>query len=385
MEPEQIEKQIAWLDEQRRKDSEAITRLTERLSSAEENVSKQTMQVQELSSEIARLAALATRIHQMDEALTKHRKEVSRQLSDSEKERSKKEKTLEDLRASDEKALAKKLDDLRSDVSAIEKIEGEFDSYKEEDIRISRALDTLSKQLEDFKIQEDNRTHSMASLEEGRKKDANRVVELQTEMSELRVKADTLRGELDSAGDRIRRNEVQISELEVGDKERSESQMLWMEQQGLRFVEFERSWKLWETRFEEFERQARDLDERMLSYEETYRGLKQLSRDFDEVRERLERRIQEVTEMHRLNADRLQQEWATSQADDQKRWNTYKLTTDEQWREHSRLHEKITAQLQLIDENLADALQRLMELQEADQQRLSTMIAFLQEWSREGG
>jgi chromosome segregation ATPase len=385
MEPEQIEKQLAWLDEQRRKDTETITRLVERLSSAEENVSKQNMQLQELSSEIARLAALATRIHQMDEALTKHRQEVSRQLSDSEKSRSKKEKALDDLRATDQRALAKKLDDLRLDVAEIEKIEGELVSHKKEDIRISRTLNALSKQLEDFKTQEDNRAHSMASLEEGRKKDANRVVELQTEMSELRMKADTLRGELDSAGDRIRRNEVQISELEVGDKERNESQMLWMEQQGLKIVEFERSWKLWETRFEEFERQARDLDERMLSYEETYRGLKQLSRDFDEVRERLERRIQEVTEMHRLNADRLQQEWASFQADDQKRWNTYKLTTDEQWREHSRLHEKMTAQLQLIDENLADALQRLMELQEADQQRLNTMIAFLQEWSREGG
>jgi chromosome segregation ATPase len=383
MESEQIDKQLAWLDEQRRKDSDVINRLTERLTSAEENVSNQNLQLQEMSSELARLAALATRIHQMDEALTKHRQEVSRQLKDSEKLRSKKEKALEKLRVSDQKALAKKLDDVRSDVSEIDRIEGELDSHKKEEIRISRTLDALNTQLEDYKALDENRAHTMASLEEVRRKDSNRIGELQAEMSELRVKSDTLRGEFESAGDRIRRNEVRISEIEVGEKERSETQMLWVEQQGLKFVEFERSWKLWETRFEEFERQAKDLDERMLSYEETYRGLKQLSREFNEGRERLERRIQEVTEMHRLNADRLQQEWATFLADDQKRWNTYKLTTDEQWREHTRLHEKMSGKIQLLEENTGDALQQLLELHEADQRRLSTMLTALQEWASE--
>ena len=54
--------------------------------------------------------------------------------------------------------------------------------------------------------------------------------------------------------------------------------------------------------------------------EETQRAVKRSQDSFDDINRRLERRINEITEIQRLAEDRFRQEWVTFRADDQKRW-----------------------------------------------------------------
>jgi len=383
MKPEQIEKRLSWLDEQHRKDRETIHRLTERLTVTEENLSKQSRQFQEISSEMARLAGMTARIHKVDEAISKHRQEISRQLGESEKRRTEKEKTIDDLRKADHRTLATQIEKLRDEIQVIDEIQQTLDNRREEEIRISRNIDTLEKQLEDFIAKDEGRARAIISIEEGRKQDGRRMGEMQAYTSDLRMKVDNLQGGLDTNEDSIRRLNVQLTDLTTNESERREIQSLWIEQQNLKLVEFERSWKEWEKRFDQFEKRATDLDERMLSYEETYRALKQMRLELDEMLERLERRINEITEMQRLAEDRLKQEWSGFQSDDQKRWNTYKLTIDEHWREHNRMHEKLDPELEIIRENASEALRLIGEIKEMDQQRMLEIYDVLRVWATE--
>ena len=383
MEPEQIENRLTWMDEQRRKDSETIHRLKERLTVAEESLSKQSQQFKEISSEVARLAGLTTRIHQVDESMSKHRQEVSRQLGEAENQRTEKEKALEELRKVDHRTLAMRIDEFRKEIEVLGEIQQTLENRREEEIRITHKLDAFEKRLEDLVAKDEDRARTLISLEEGRKQDGRRVGELQSSTSDLRIKIDNLHGGLDTTEDRIRRLEVQLSDLTASESERREIQSLWIEQQNLKLVEFERGWKEWERSFDQFLQKATDFDERMLSYKETYRGLKQMRLDLDKVLERLERRINEITEMQRLAEDRLKQEWSGFQSDDQKRWNTYKLTIDEHWREHNRVHEKFYPELEIIKEKATEALRLIGEIKEMDQQRMLEIYDVLREWATE--
>jgi uncharacterized protein YukE len=383
MEPKQIETQLSWLDEQRRKDNETINRLTEQFLATEGRLDSQTKQLQDLSSEIARLAGLTTRIHQMDESLGKQRKDFSRQLEEAEERRTEKEKALREILKADQLALMKQVDDLRSNIEVLDEFKQALNDRREEEIRITSEVDSLEKRIEDLDAKDEARTRSIISLEEGRKQNSRRLGELQTETSEILKRIEKLRGGLDSTEDRVRRIEIQVSDLVASDNERRESQVVVLDQQNLKIAEFERIWQGWEKRLKEFEEKAVDLDERMLTYEEVYRSLKQMQRELDEVVDRLERRINEITEMQRLADDRMKQEWSSFQADDQKRWNTFKLTADEGWREHDRLHEKIVSQLQLLEENVSDLLHRLSEIQETDQQRVLEIHNLFREWVTE--
>lgn len=383
MEPEQIEKKLSWLDEQHRKDSEAINRLTERLTSIEESISRQSQQFEEISSEVTRLAGLAKSVQQMDDSLAKQRQDISRQLQDAAEKRSEKEKLLEDVRKADHKVITGKLDDLLAKYGVVEKIEHGLDNQRDEGIRVSSTVDTLEKRVDDLTVKDEDRERAIISLQEGRNQDARSLGELQAKAADTRKMVGTLRGELDSDENRIRRLEVQVSDLSASEQERQEAHELWTEQQNRKQVEFERIWKEWEKRFAQIEKLATDFEERMVSYEETYRSIKQLQSDLDDVLQRLERRINEITEMQNLVGDRMKQDWSSFQMDDQKRWSTYKLTADEQWRDHNRIHDKIGSQLQILEENTSDAVRKISEFKETGLPLIIEVLSMLRTWVAE--
>lgn len=383
MQAEQIEKRLAWLDEQRREDADSLSRITEKLGRIEETLASHGQQFQDLSSEVTRLAALATRIHQMDETLTKHRQEVSRQLEDFEERRSEKDQMLEDIRTADRKQVAQSLDEIRKDLSRIEAVEKTLETRREEQVRLSGAIGDIRQRMEDLEAHDDQRRSTLAGFEENLKQASKRVAEVSSETLEFRKRVDSLRGDFDSLEDRLRRVEVRTSEIAAGEKERRDAQNLWEEQQKLKLIEFEKAWSEWQERFTAFEKQADDLDERMIAYEETYRSLTKLQNQLDDVLERLERRIHEVTEMQRLSEDRIKQDWGTFQAEDQKRWSTLKLTVDEQWRDHHRHHEKVEDKLQNLDDDVQEALEKLSDWAGTDQQRLKELLATLRDWAAE--
>lgn len=381
MKPEQIEKQVSWLDEQRRKDSETITSLKDRLSASEETMKMLEKQIRDLSSDVARLAALASQIQQFNDALIKQREDFFRQLTSQSDAHTKREKHLETLRKKDYEEITKNMAEFREEVGRIEEFEQGIEVRKHEEIRITRAMDDLEKRLESIELLEEEHSRTFLSMEEMKKIDAKKIAELQTETNGLRMRLDTFQGEHDIVEDRVRRQENRLSELIANEGIRSEAQNIWMEKQELRLLAFEKEWKNWQKRFDAFEQQAKDIDERLLRYDENYRSMKQTRGELDQMLERIERRIKEVSEMHRISEDRMKQEWTNFQADDQKRWNTYKLTSDEQWRDHQRTHEKSREEIDHIQENLADGLAAISQFSESSQRRIMDLFAAVKEWA----
>jgi len=334
-------------------------------------------------SEITRLAALAGRINQFDEALAKHRVEVSRHIEQSEKRRSEKEARQEDIRKRDQAATAKELASLRTGLSRVDELERALEARREEDIRLTRSIREIGERLEDLSTKEEGQARDLAALEEGRKQDARRVADLESGLAGLSSKVDGLHGELDAAADRTRRLEIQLAELASAENERSEGQTVFLEQQSIKMAEFGRLMNEWHQSIEKFEAREVRLDDQARLFDESLRSLKQSRSDLDTMLERLERRIAEISEIQRLADDRMRQEWSNFQADDQKRWNAYKLTFDEHWREHDRLHDRMAQTLESQGEDLAQAMTTLVELGAVDRQRLMDLLALVREWASE--
>ena len=97
VETERYDKRLEWLDEQRRKDAETISRLGERLSAFEKALEGHDQQMKSIASELARIAALAPRLDAFDAALSKHRKDVSRQFDEGQKRLISRQKDLEGM------------------------------------------------------------------------------------------------------------------------------------------------------------------------------------------------------------------------------------------------------------------------------------------------
>ncbi len=73
MDIEQLQKRIQWVEEDRRKEKDAIALLENKLVSLEGSLAASLQQGKDLSSEITRLSAIIVRMDQYDQALIKTR------------------------------------------------------------------------------------------------------------------------------------------------------------------------------------------------------------------------------------------------------------------------------------------------------------------------
>lgn len=383
METEQIDKRVSWLDEQRRKDAEELTRLEERLEALDQSANQQAKQLRDLAGELARISALEARIRQFDETIAKHRSEILQQLETQDERRIAREKQLESMRSIDQKKGVEQVDELRAKLKVLDPISDALETRKKEEMRISRAADILDKKVDQIATDIDGEKRSVAGIREARDKDSLRINELEARVSALVKKVDELRGFIDASEDQLRKLAIRSGELELSERELRQSQNLWTEQQSARLAEFERAWNAWEKRFADFEIQSDQLQERMESYEETHRGVRLLRDELKDVIERLDRRIAEVSEIQRLSEDRFKQEWSTFQADEQKRWSSFKLSSDEQWKEHERQHRPIPEQIKELQDRLESSMASIDELDRLSKGRITDLVAMMQDWEAE--
>ena len=383
METEQIDKRVSWLDEQRRKDAQEVTRLEELLDALNDSARQQSQQLRDLAGEVARIPALEARIRQYDETIAKHRSEILHQLDTQDERRIAREKQLESLRTIDQKKVAEEVQELRDRLKDLDRIDEAFEARKREELRISRAIDGIEKKISQAAAAIDGEQLTVSGIKEAGEKNNQRINELENRGSSMSKRVDELHSLIDFMEDQLRKLATRAEMVEVSEKELRQSQNLWTEQQAAKLAEFERAWIAWEKRFAEFEIQSDDLKERIESYEETHRSLRLLRDELHDVVERLNRRIEEVSEIQRLSEDRFKQDWSTFQADVQKRWSSFRLSSEEQWKEHERKHGSMSEQLSELQGRLKSAELGFEELDRLSKGRISDLVTLVQEWGAE--
>lgn len=383
METEQIDKRVSWLDEQRRKDALEVSRLEDLLEALNESARQQSQQLRDLAGEVARIPALEARIRQYDETIANHRSEILQQLDTQDERRIAREKQLESLRSIDQKKVAEEVDELRNKLKALDRIDEALNVRRREELRISRTMDGIETKINQATTASENEQRTVSGIKEAGEKNNQRINELENRGSSVSKSVDELRSLINSLEDQLQKLSARAEVVELGERELRQSQNLWMEQQAARLAEFERAWIAWEKRFADFEIQSDDLKERIESYEETHRSLRLLRDELNDVVERLNRRIEEVSEIQRLSEDRFKQEWSTFQADIQKRWSSFKLSSEEQWKEHGRKHETNSDQLEQLLARSDTALSSIEQLDRSSKERISDLLALVQEWGAE--
>ncbi len=172
----------------------------------------------------------------------------------------------------------------------------------------------------------------------------------------------------------MRKLENRIKDLIESESERRESQMAFIEKINMAQVDRDRVFKEWSERFEKMEQITSGIGEEITDLGETHRSVKKSQDALDDVTQRFERRINEITEVQRLNEDRFRQEWTTFKSDDQKRWTNYTLAQEEQHREMNRELESIADQISPLEEILEEMQDNLQQLGRNDIKRMQALI-----------
>jgi chromosome segregation ATPase len=380
MELEQIQKTVDWLDEEHRKDKTRLGAVEERVNAVEGNVPPLAHQIKDLGSEITRLSAIVARMDHFDDALLQSRVETKQYFEELERQFKKREEESEKVRRVEIRSLDTSLAELRKELEPIPELKRSLKARVEEESRLGRLIDEVRGRIETVRRTEEEYTRTYRLLDDGRRQDAKRLTDLQGELASVRKRVDEFRGQLELNSNSVKKAETRLGELMAIENERRDAQAAFLENQALQQVERERVWKDWQTRFDTIETQTADVESNLQVLDATHRAVKRSQQSVDEVAQKVERRLNEITEIQRLSEERFRQEWVTFKADDQKRWTNYTLTLEEQRTESIRQYEKLAERVTHMEDNLQEVQDLVHQISELTEKRLQSLLAVAHEW-----
>ncbi|MEL7625366.1 MAG: hypothetical protein AAGU15_00710 [Anaerolineaceae bacterium] len=347
---EQLEKRVEWLDNERRNDKTNLASLQNRLTILEGenmNLRKQIKELEVLinrnSTQIASMDKYDNRIERLNIDLTKQVREVNERAESNLNEAQKKTKIEVD-------SIKKNIAELYPLMDMFEPIRADITSLKAEDSRLARLNEELKGKIQDVGRFDEDYRRSLHLLEEGRRQEAKRITDLQGEVASVRKRLEETRGRFDSFSDSFRTFDTRIAEIQNNEKDRRENQSQFIDRVNSSLVEKDKVFANWEKRFDEIHQFNANLGSQIETLEKIRLSVTKSVQASNETSQRFERRINEITELQRLNDDRYRQEWANFKSDDVKRWTNYMLAQEELSRETTQQFADLVKQLQELDD-----------------------------------
>lgn len=380
MELEQILKQLDWMDEERRKDKSLITALQERIQAHDGGLDAINQRIQLLDDETTRLSTLIGRVSQYEEELRQQRIDNRRMVDASEKKVYKSQGEIEKVFRIELQTLVKEVLVLRGQYEQVTELRRTMQSKSEEQLRLSQTVEEMRSKVTNIDRSYEEYNHSYRVMEDSRRQDAKRLADLQGEVTALRKRSEEMRSQDEMLSANLAKLESRINEIVATDNERREAQQSFLEQQKVIQVERDRAWKEWMVRAEAFEKQAADVEVQLNDLDATHRAVKRSQEELEALTERVERRINEITEMQRLSEERFRNEWTTFKSDDQKRWANYTLNQDNVRNDAGRQIEKLIERVVKLEDHLQETRDTLYQLNELTEKGLQTALSLSHDW-----
>lgn len=380
MELDEIVKRLEKMDSELRSNKSQQATLENRIVQLESENHELASELKKTGSELTRLKTMQAKFGQVDKELSQIRVDFRRELDALEKLRLEREEDQKKSHQGEMAQVTKGLGDIRKYHEAILDLKKAIKLRAEEDLRLEKLIGKIGDDTRSALYQDEDYRRAQKIIEDSMRQDSKKIADLGVETANLRKRMDEQKGRQDLNSDSITKIENRLNEFQSLENERRQMQTALMEKQALIQVERDRIWKEWQTRFEQVQKNNETFEVQIQDVEAAKRSLKRSQESFDEIMQKIERRINEVTEMQRLGEERFRTEWVTFRAEDQKRWTNYSLTQEEVQREINeelRQTEERLVQLEDLSQEISDTLKQTFE---DYYQRMGSLNSALRDW-----
>ncbi|MCJ7694305.1 MAG: hypothetical protein MUO40_02665 [Anaerolineaceae bacterium] len=376
---EQLRKKIEWLDGERRSDKTTVASLRNKMASLEADNNTLAQRIKQMESEITRLTTLQggqetyeNRIEHLKKNINQKIKEDVENLDTKQTEQNKQIKLEID-------AATKTLNSFFTPIESIKNIHTQIKNQKSENLRLNSSLEEIKQKINDVSQFDEDYKRSLHLTEENLRQDAKRISDLQGEVIAQRKRLEENRSRLDLTNDNFRQIDNRINELQSMERDRKEIQSAFIDKINLLNIERDRLFKEWKERFDKVEKINLDLESQLSELENTHKAVNKSIAGLDDITNRFDRRINEITEINRLNDERFRQEWTAYKSDDQKRWTNYILGQEEQHRDMTRQLEATPLQIKELSDAILNIQDNLNQITQDSIKRFQTFLKTYQE------
>ena len=381
MEFEQIVKRLEWLDNQQRENKDTLSTLSDRLNSLETSTNAVSKQIKTLSKQVTEIASSTKRIDQYESMLTKQRSDILKIIEENDKTHTRTEhESLKQLQ-SEINETGKVITQLKMATTAnAQEFKKQIKEHTNELQRLLTNMGDFKTNVEQAVRSSDDVMHALKAVDETRKHDTKSIADLQGELTALRKRIDESRDKYTMTADGLRNVENRFTDLIASELERKQAQAAFLEQQSIAQIDRDRALKDWREKYDSFQKETENFEVHLQTLDETLRSAKKAQDTYLELNTKLERRINEVTEMQRLAEDRLRQEWISFKVDDQKRWTGYNLSNEESFRDIRKDLQKTEGRFTSLDDATQVLQDQIHQTTDTTEKELQELMNVVHEW-----
>ena len=348
MELTQITQMVTWLDAERKKDKAMLATLDERIQGLTDRVEGQARRSQDLEAALNATRTTLAKLTQVDRVLEEFKRDVQALIDRRDDERKKAEREAARLRALEIEDLNRAVAEIKKELPRVAKLEEEMTARRAEEKRLGDAFKHSALQVELATKQVEERTRGIPYLEEGRKQDNKRIVQLEGDSVDLHKRAETLSSKLSLLEDGLSKVPSKIDPL----LERLSAQDKAVEEIRVGLFRQQQQMKAWEEELVKFRAQMSDYVDIVARLREQAQVNQKAMAELTAFQESLRQRAAEISEVERLFEERIKRILEQDQAEEEKRWQKYTTQIDERWHDHQRPHADIDNRLAHLEKDV---------------------------------
>lgn len=380
MEIEQLSKRLEWLDDERRKDKITIAALENRISQLEEGINTSKKEISSLEGNLSQFNLIFGKLDQIEENIAQTKVDLGKLGDSLERTRKDREQEQEKKRNLEVDGITTALQELRKGIQQIPDLKKNQKILETDQIVFKEQLQKLDNNIVSNQSIYDDYQRAQKLFDESRKSENKRITDLQGEVSAYRKRIDELRAKVDLALENLRNMDIRITEITTSEADRRQAQVAFIEKQNQQQVERDRMWKDWQGRIGQVIQSSETYDTQFKNLEDMLRNIRKSKENMDDATQKIDRRVNEITEMHRLNEDHFRQEWISFKADDQKRWANYNLVMDEQQKDGQRQQDRIDKRVNQLEDLAQETNDHLNNMQNETEKQLQNLLSLAHDW-----
>ena len=366
---------LKWLDEERRKDKAEVAALQERIQEQERLLAQQSAQMQELRTSLAGVQGVLSQVDEFEQVISNYKAELIFRMDRNEEVRRKEQTEAERLRRIEHEALVSHLNRLERELRVLPRYDEELSARLAEEQRLSENLQYVEVAVADLGKRLEDPAKAVVYLEEQRRADARRIVEVESDIPELRQRIEALstkfplleeaiqkqRPRIEQAIQETKKYEKPIEELRISDFQREQKMQQYLDQGEEVVQELERVRTQTQGFFEQQQQVKRSLSA------------------LEKFKVRIERRQDEMAERQRVAEEHIEQQWKEWQTARLKARKKQAVIVEERWRQQGRTNDEHIKRLEVFPPVLKLHRAQLDALWEAHRAEATSLLKAVQD------
>lgn len=365
---DQLENQIASL-------RKVVNSQNDKLNDVDEKAVSFLEKTRDQKNEVAKLYTIVNNLGQFDSAITKTRVDFNKQLEEVDKRNQLNIKMLEKLHTDEMRSINQSLDKSSKDLTQL--LEQKIKIGLEENSRLIQNFKEIERIVQEKLNSSEDFRGSLALMQTEVQQNKKLIENLINDFEVYKKRTDEMRSKTDIILDGIRSNETQLNEIVATENDRKQTFISFMEQQTLLKGDRDRIWKEWETQFKESVDQVYKLIPELQNQQ---LEMKKTKDTFDEVSQRIDRRVNEITEIYRLLDEKSKREWTSFKSDLEKRWASVSLLLEDKQTDLLGQFEKVNGRILVLEDNSHNMQEALILMSKEIQKGMQSLMTMVNGW-----